>query len=265
MSDRIIRARWEALRTLRRTALIPYVTAGYPTPERCLAALDMLVASGADFVEVGIPFSDPLADGPVIQRSTQQALAQGITVGATLALIREAALTVPVVAFGYLNPLLAYGFERFIADAAAAGVSGVLITDLPAGEDPQLEVTVRRSPLALIPLVAPTTADERLRAIGETAEGFVYLISRLGVTGPATTLDERLSAMLARVRRYTHLPIALGFGIASGAQAAAAARYADGVVVGSALVERLGQSVEAGRELMAELRTALDAAGGRAF
>lgn len=220
----------------------------------------MVAEAGADFVEVGIPFSDPLADGPVIQRSTQIALEQGMTVGGVLELVRAAALEIPVIAFGYLNPILAYGLARFLAEAADAGVAGLLLTDLPAGEDAALEQAVRRSELALIPLVAPTTVGTRLRAVLAHAEGFVYLISRLGVTGAPTTLDETLQHAVGRVREASSLPVAVGFGIGSGEQAAFAARYADGVVVGSALVRRLEQGLGSARELLEELRGAVDEA-----
>lgn len=258
MSDGRIGERWRRLREARRVALIPYVTAGFPTRDASLAALRMLEARGADFVEVGIPFSDPLADGPVIQRSTQQALDAGMTVAGMLELVREADLSIPVIAFGYLNPLLAYGLERFLANACDAGVSGLLLTDLPVGEDAGLETTLRQSGLARIPLVAPTTTDDRLSRTLAGAQGFVYLIARLGVTGAPTDLDDAVAATVTRVRAATTLPIALGFGIGSGPQAAVAARFADGVVVGSALVERLADGVAAAAELVDELRAAID-------
>lgn len=257
MSDVVLRRRWGRLRAEGRVALIPYLTAGYPTRETTLAALSMVAEAGADFVELGIPFSDPVADGPVIQHSTQVALEGGMSVAGTLELVREARLDIPVIAFGYLNPILAYGLRRFLDDAAAAGVSGLLLTDLPPGEDPQIEATVQASPLALIPLVAPTTPPQRMRAALRAAEGFVYLIARLGVTGPPTDLAG-VAALVARVRAATPLPVAVGFGIARGEQAAAAARFADGVVIGSALVERLGEGLDGARELMGELRAALD-------
>lgn len=260
MSDRSIAARWRALKRDRRVALIPYLTAGYPTPRASLDALRMLVDAGADFVEVGIPFSDPLADGPTIQRASQAALTNGMTVAGTLALIREAGLPVPVIAFSYLNPLLAYGLERFAADAAVAGVNGVLVTDLPAGEDPGVEQTLRAARLEVIRLVAPTSTAERLGPVLGGAEGFIYLIARLGVTGPRTTVGPDLEAAVARVRAATPLPIAVGFGIASGEQARAVGRVADGVVVGSALVERLQRGLDPARELIRELRDALAAA-----
>jgi len=253
-------ARWRDLRRRRRAALIPYLTAGYPGKRASLEAVHMVVEAGADFVEVGIPFSDPLADGPTIQRASHAALKEGMTVAGALALIREARLPVPVIAFSYLNPLLAYGLERFAGDAIAAGVEGVLVTDLPAGEDPRVEATLRAAGLAVIRLVAPTSTAARLEPLVRGAEGFLYLIARLGVTGARTVVGDALASTIGRVRAATPLPIAVGFGIASGDQARAVARWADGVVVGSALVERLGRGLEPARALMRELREALDGA-----
>ncbi|HKR54820.1 MAG TPA: tryptophan synthase subunit alpha, partial [Gemmatimonadales bacterium] len=167
MSEHPIAARWRALggrQGDQKKALIPYVTAGFPTPAVSRDVLRAAQASGADFIEVGVPFSDPLADGPTIQRTTQAALEQGMTAAGVLALIRDAALAVPVIIMTYLNPVLAYGVERFVADAHAAGAAGLLLTDLPAGADPAVEAAVSGSPLALIRLVAPTTDDQRLSA-----------------------------------------------------------------------------------------------------
>jgi tryptophan synthase alpha chain len=259
LSDHGTAPRWAQLRRAGRTALIPYLTAGYPTPAASLAALRMVAEAGADLIELGVPFSDPVADGPVIQRASEAALRDGMTVGGALELVRQAALDVPVVLFGYLNPLLAYGVPRFLDDATAAGVAGVLLTDLPAGEDPELERLVGASGLDLIPLVALTTTEERARRVLRRATGFVYVVARLGVTGSITTLSTALDAAVRRFRRATELPLAIGFGIASGPQAAAAAALGDGIVVGSALVERLGQGLEPARDLMLELRAALDA------
>ena len=206
MSDAAIGARWSRLRAERRTALIPYLTAGYPDREESLRAVAMLAEAGADFIELGIPFSDPVADGPVIQRSSQLALERGMSVGGALELVREAAPPVPVIVFGYLNPILAYGLDRFLDDAAGAGVSGLLLTDLPAGEDPALEQAVLQSGLSLIRLVAPTTEEARLQELLRAAEGFVYVISRLGVTGASTDIDSQVEELVARVRRATALP-----------------------------------------------------------
>lgn len=220
--------------------MIPYYTAGFPTRAVCLDALRGAQALGADLVEVGIPFSDPLADGPTIQRSTQTALEQGMTVAGVLQLVREAHLDIPVVLMTYVNPVLAYGVEQFAAAARVAGVAGVLFTDLPAGAAPELERAVTAAELDLIRLVAPTTTDERLRAAVAGAGGFVYLISRLGVTGARPDAPADLERHVRRLRAATRLPIAVGFGISTPAHAAAAARWADGVVVGSALVDALG-------------------------
>ncbi|UCG86214.1 MAG: tryptophan synthase subunit alpha [Gemmatimonadota bacterium] len=257
MSEHSIDSQWQRLREQRRTALIPYLTAGYPNRSASLEALRMLEAEGADFIEVGLPFSDPLADGPIIQQSTQIALNGGMTAAGALSLIREAGLSLPVVAFGYLNPILSYGLERFIAHAGEAGVAGLLLTDLPAGEDLGIERTVYASPLALIRLVAPTTDDSRLKVTLAGAQGFVYLISRLGVTGPQTTIGPQLQRAVERVRGATRLPLAIGFGIATGEQARAVSGLCDGVVVGSALVNRLNQGIESARELMQELAAGL--------
>lgn len=252
-----IAARWQALPGTGR-ALIPYLTAGFPTVAASREALRRVAAAGADFIEVGVPFSDPLADGPTIQRTTQAALAQGMTAGGVLDLIRDAALDVPVIIMTYLNPVLAYGVDRFVADAHAAGAAGLLLTDLPAGADPALEATVAASPLALIRLVAPTTGAERLAAALAGATGFVYLISRLGVTGARAHVPADLEAQVERVRAATTLPVAVGFGIATPAQAAAAARYADGVVVGSALMDALAEGgVAAVERLAGELAAAV--------
>jgi tryptophan synthase alpha chain len=239
LSENAIATRWRALGKSR--ALIPYLTAGFPTPALSRDALRAAAAAGADFIEVGVPFSDPLADGPTIQRTTQTALEQGMTVSRVLALIREAALDVPVIIMTYLNPVLAYGVERFARDAYAAGAAGVLLTDLPAGADRGVERAVTTSSLALIRLIAPTTDDARLKAALNNATGFVYLISRLGVTGARDHVPADLESNVRRIRAASPLPVVVGFGIGTPAQAAAAARFADGVVVGSALMEALAR------------------------
>ena len=244
----------------KQRALIPYLTAGFPTSNVSLETLRRAVAAGADFVEVGVPFSDPLADGPTIQRTTQAALEQGMTVARVLELVGKAALEVPVVIMTYLNPVMAYGVERFARDARAAGVAGVILTDLPAGADPAVEQVVRTSALDLIRLVAPTTDDRRLRTALETSTGFVYLISRLGVTGARDTVPSDLEQHVRRIRAVTPLPVAVGFGISTPAQAQAAARHADGVVVGSALMDALATGgVTAAERLVRDLATAVHA------
>jgi len=251
--------RWRKVKADSRAALIPYLPAGYPTPADFVAALTASAAAGADIIEVGVPFSDPLADGPVIQRATYAALAQGVDVRRTLDLIAEAKLAVPVVVMTYLNPVLAYGVDRFLTDAERAGVSGVLLTDLPAGADVDLENRVAAGPLAFVRLIAPTTPAERIARAVERASGFLYLISRLGVTGARDRIPADLPDYVKRVRAASDLPVAVGFGIGTGAQARDTARLADGVVVGSALVDVLGREGVPGvtrlvRELAAGVR-----------
>jgi tryptophan synthase alpha chain len=249
---------WGALRAGRRTALVPYLTAGYPSIEDSRAAL-RAADEFADVIEVGVPFSDPLADGPTIQASTFRALANGMTLAGTLALIADADLQAPVVLFTYFNPVLQYGVDRLLRDAASIGVAGLLLTDLPSGADAGVEGAVQASPLDLIRLVAPTTRRDRMERAVAGAEGFLYLIARLGVTGASTTVATDLAASVARVRDVSVLPIAVGFGVSTPAQARIVADLADGVVIGSALVEVLGRNgVAAASNFLATIRAALD-------
>ncbi|HET9134784.1 MAG TPA: tryptophan synthase subunit alpha [Gemmatimonadales bacterium] len=247
-----------ALRAEGRSGLVPYLTAGFPTVDASRDAL-RAAAEHCDILEVGVPFSDPVADGPTIQASTFQALANGMTLPRTLELIHQADVQRPVVLFSYLNPVLQYGIDRLLVDAAAIGVSGILLTDLPAGTDPAFESTIGQSPLDLIRLVAPTTRADRLARAVAGAEGFIYLVARLGVTGASRELATGLAENVARLRDVTPLPIAVGFGISTPDQARAVAGLADGVVVGSALVDVLGaEGVPAAARFLAGLRSALD-------
>lgn len=257
-SDSQLTRVWSALRDRRRAGLVAYLTAGYPTVAESRDAL-RAADEHADVLEVGVPFSDPLADGPTIQASTFRALANGMTLPGALQLIAAAALTAPVVLFSYFNPVLQYGIGRLLRDAADIGVAGLLLTDLPAGADPPVEDAVHDSALDLIRLVAPTTEPRRMTRALAGAEGFVYLIARLGVTGASTSLATDLEASIGRVRRATALPIAVGFGVSTPAQARAVTGLADGVVIGSALVEVLGRKgVPAAACFLAEIRAALD-------
>jgi tryptophan synthase alpha chain len=263
LSESRLDATWGQLRGEGRTALIPYLTAGYPTIETSLEALHA-AGETSDIVEVGVPFSDPLADGPTIQRSTFEALRQGMTLRGTLDLIGRARLEQPIVVFSYLNPVLRYGIERFLRDAEALGVAGLLLTDLPAGNDAAIEAAVAASRLDLIRLLAPTTRPERLAHAVAGAAGFVYLVARLGVTGASRALAADLPGMIARVRAATPLPVAVGFGISTPAQAVTVARLADGVVVGSALVDVLGaRGVPAAAAFLRGLREAMDSVEAR--
>ncbi len=257
ISSNRLTGRFDALRTASRRALVCYLTAGHPDSGRSLAALKAVDEAGADVIEVGVPFSDPIADGPVIQQSSHRALANGMTYDLTLELIAAANLEAPVVLFSYLNPILAAGPDA-LDRASQAGVSGILLTDLPVGADPAREEWIGQSPLAFIRLAAPTTPRERMAEIARHGSGFVYLISRLGVTGEQSSIDPSLPETILRLRSATTLPICVGFGIANAEQAREVGRLADGVVVGSALVRAAEESVEAVFKLTRKLREALD-------
>jgi len=256
LSDAIAE-RFRRLRTAGRRALVCYITAGHPDYERSLAVLQGIVAAGADIVEVGVPFSDPLADGPVIQTSSQHALERGMTFERTLQLIRDARVDAPIVLFSYLNPIIAAGPDA-LERAAAAGAHGLLITDLPLGADAALEQRFADGPLDYVRLVAPTTPRERMADIARHGSGFVYLISRLGVTGERSDIAADLPATVTLLRSVTDLPVCVGFGISTPAQAATVAALADGVVVGSALVRAAESSVDEAVRLVRDLRVAID-------
>jgi len=229
---------WPRLAAERRAALIPYLTAGHPDPATSVEAF-RVAARHADLLEVGVPFSDPVADGPTIQRSTFEALGQGVSLASTLDMIETAALDIPVVLFSYFNPVMQFGVERLIARASSLGIAGILLTDLPAGADPETERLLLESPIDLIRLVAPTTRGDRLAVAVAGAQGFLYLVARLGVTGVSRELDTGLASSIAAVRAASALPIAVGFGISTPEQAREVGRLAEGVVVGSAAVEAL--------------------------
>ena len=264
-SDLSLGGAFAAARGEGRAALIPYVTAGHPRAADTADILLGLADDGADVIELGVPFSDPLADGPTIQRSSFEAIGQGVDLRWTLDALADfrARRATPVVLFTYLNPLLRHGMDAFLADAAAAGAQGVLLTDLPVGADPALEARINGSPLDLIRLVAPTTRPDRVKVIAAAARGFLYYVSRTGVTGARQELAEGLAAEVGEVRAVTSVPVAVGFGISTPEQAATVARVADGVVVGSALVETLrAEGVEAGRAFVRALRKAVEGARG---
>jgi tryptophan synthase alpha chain len=252
--------RFSARRAEGRPTLVCYVTAGHPTLDASVALVQGLAAAGADVIELGVPFSDPLADGPVIQASSHQALAAGMTFDGTLALARRAAPGVPLVLFSYLNPIMAAGPDA-LARAADAGIDGLLVTDLPVGADPAREAAFGASPLAFVRLVAPTTPLARMAEIARHGRGFVYCISRTGVTGMQADLAADLPETVARLRQATSLPIAVGFGVSTPAHAVAVGRLADGVVVGSAIVRAADTSVDTAVALVASLRSALDQPG----
>jgi tryptophan synthase alpha chain len=256
-SSSSIARRFDALKQNSRRALVCYATAGHPDRKRSLETLHALEEGGADVIELGVPFSDPIADGPIIQASSQQALEQGMTYDGVIDLIAQAKLKVPVVLFSYLNPILAAGPDA-LTRAAEAGASGILVTDIPVGADPEREEWLGSSPLDFIRLVAPTTPRERMAEIARHGSGFVYLISRLGVTGVRETTDASLPDSIRRLRSATDLPICVGFGISTPAQAREVGKLADGVVVGSALVRAAEKSADDVLNLTRSLREALD-------
>jgi tryptophan synthase alpha chain len=239
---RIARA-FEGAKRENRAALIPYLALGHPTPAASLELATAAIAGGADLLELGVPFSDPLADGPVIQRATHVALQQGITVARCLELarhLRQRENMIPLIFMGYYNPILAYGQEAFCRACSEAGVDGLIVPDLPPEEGEGLENTCRTFGLALIYLLAPTSTPERIRLVTQRSQGFVYLVSVAGTTGAREHLPPDLSAFVNQVRAVTDKPLAVGFGISTPEQASQVAEVADGVVVGSALVRLAG-------------------------
>jgi tryptophan synthase alpha chain len=233
-----IEAAFERLRTAGTGGLVTYVTAGDPDRTTSRDVLVSLARSGADVLEVGVPFSDPLADGPVIQRATERALAAGMTLTGVLELTAEIRHQVetPIVLFTYANPVLRMGVEPFARAARAAGADGVLVLDYPVEEAATLRQTLEDAELAPILLVSPTTSDDRIQQSAQLGRGFLYLISRLGVTGARAEMANGTRALVERVRRHSTLPVALGFGISHPEHVAEICRYADAAVVGSALV-----------------------------
>jgi len=234
--------------TERRAALIAFITAGDPDPETGLALLKALPDAGADIIELGMPFSDPMADGPAIQWSSLRALKAGMSLHKTLAMVREFRAgnsVTPVILMGYYNPIYIYGVERFLKDAIAAGVDGLIVVDLPPEEDAELCLPALEAGLNFIRLATPTTDDARLPAVLAQTSGFVYYVSIKGITGTATPDFSDVGRAVARIKRHTSLPVAVGFGVKAPEHAASIAAGADGVVVGSALVEAIRTSLDA--------------------
>jgi tryptophan synthase alpha chain len=242
-----IERRFANLRVDGRAALVTYLTAGDPDFDTSTRLFAGLATAGADLIEIGMPFSDPMADGPAIQEAGQRALKQGMTLGGTLALVRElrrADDATPIVLMGYYNPIYRYGAEAFANDAVAAGVDGVIIVDLPPEEDAELSGPARASGLDVIRLATPTSDEQRLPVIVEHASGFIYYVAIAGITGTRSAAATDVAAAVTRLRQFTPLPIAVGFGIRTPEQAAAVARVADAAVVGTALVQRLALNLE---------------------
>jgi tryptophan synthase alpha chain len=243
-----IDARFAALKREGRSGLVTFVMAGDPDPATSLAILRALPQAGADVIEVGMPFTDPMADGPAIQAAGLRALRAGQDMATTLALVRDfraGDVVTPIVLMGYYNPIYIYGVARFLADAKAAGVDGLIVVDLPPEEDTELCLPALRAGLNFIRLATPTTDDRRLPAVLANTSGFVYYVSITGITGAAAPDADRVVEAVTRIKRHTARPVAVGFGVRDAASAAAIARGAEGVVVGSALVEKVRVSLDA--------------------
>lgn len=256
------------LRGQGKTALIPFITAGDPRPPVTVPLMHAMVAAGADLIELGVPFSDPMADGPVIQRASERALAHRVSLSDVLDMVREFRAQdtrTPVVLMGYLNPIEVLGYERFAARAGEVGVDGVLVVDAPPEESRELVECLRQARLDLVYLLAPTSTEARVAKIAQVASGFVYYVSIKGVTGAGHLDVDQVAAKLTPIRRITGLPIGVGFGIRDAESAARIAQVADAVVVGSAIVERMETLADAPQDIpdavgafLRDLRAAID-------
>jgi tryptophan synthase alpha chain len=242
-----IDTRFAELKAQGRAALVTFLTAGDPDGDTSLALIKALPKAGADVIELGMPFTDPMADGPAIQASSQRALKAGQTMKKTLAMVRafrKSDDATPIVLMGYYNPIYVFGVERFLTEAKAAGVAGLIVVDLPPEEDAELCLPALKAGLSFIRLATPTTDDNRLPAVLANTSGFVYYVSITGVTGTAVPDASKVSGAVERIKRHTALPVAVGFGVRTAAHARAIAKGADGVVVGSALVDALKASLD---------------------
>jgi tryptophan synthase alpha chain len=262
-----IEQRFAALKGEGRAALVTFVTAGDPDYATSLQILRALPQAGADVIELGMPFTDPMADGPAIQASSLRALKAGQDMQKTLAMateFRRADALTPLVLMGYYNPIYIYGVERFLIDAEAAGVDGLIVVDLPPEEDGELCLPALKAGLNFIRLATPTTNDQRLPAVLANTSGFVYYVSITGITGMAAPDTGKVSAAVARIKRHTALPVAVGFGVKTAAQARAIAAVADGVVVGSALIDALKQSLDGDKATKSSVKAVTDLVTGLA-
>lgn len=246
-SDRIA-ARFAKVRAEGRAAFVSFITAGDPDPATSAAILAKLPAAGVDVIELGMPFSDPMADGPTIQAASLRAIRAGMTLRRTLALVRDFRKVdneTPIVLMGYYNPIYSYGVDRFIPDAMAAGVDGLIVVDLPPEEDDELCLPALKAGLSFIRLATPTTDDRRLPQVLRNTSGFVYYVSITGITGAGTGDTGAVASAVARLKRHTQLPVVVGFGLKSADQIATVAETADGAVVGTAIVSRIATGLDA--------------------
>lgn len=262
---------FQALKDQGRKALIPYLMAGFPQPERTLALMHALVEGGADIIELGVPFSDPMADGPVIQQAGEEALRHHVGMSEVLAMVRAFRATdsqTPIVLMGYANPVesynLVHGEHGFVKDAAAAGVDGVLVVDYPPEECVDFAAALKAHQMDLIFLLAPTSTDQRMQQVAQVASGYVYYVSLKGVTGSGALNTDEVEAMLPRIRQHVHIPVGVGFGIRDAQTAQTIGKVADAVVIGSKLIQLIeaapeGQGPAHARDFMHGIRQALDA------
>jgi len=265
-----IARRFAALRAAGRTALVPFVTAGDPEPSVTVPLMHAMVNAGADLIELGVPFSDPMADGPVIQRASERALVHHTSLHDVLAMVRAFRTQdadTPVILMGYLNPIEVMGYAAFAAEAKAAGIDGALVVDVPPEESHDLVIALREADLDLVYLLAPTSTEERIRRIGAVASGFVYYVSVKGVTGAGHLDVDAVRAKLTEIRGLIDLPVGVGFGIKDAESAARIAAVADAVIVGSAIVGRIEANAATPERIegtvgtfVAELRSAIDGA-----
>jgi tryptophan synthase alpha chain len=242
---------------------MPYFLLGYPDLNTSIDVIEALAKNGADLIEVGLSFSDPLADGPVIQKATQAALERGITIKKSLEGIRELrsrGVSIPLVLMGYYNPILAYGLEKFVWEAMEVGADGFIIPDLPVEESEEFQFALGAVEAPLILMIAPTTPSDRMEKIARNARGFIYLVSVTGVTGERTSISEGLGELVERVRKHTGIPVCVGFGIGTPEQAREVGKMADGAIVGTACVRKIGESgtpVETAKQFAADFQSAL--------
>jgi tryptophan synthase alpha chain len=254
-----IGARFRQIRSRQGKAFIPYIMAGDPNVARTKELVRILEECGADIIELGVPFSDPLADGPTIQKAARRSLLEGMTLGGALELVRELRThtQIPIVFMTYYNPIFKYGEERFAREAAAAGVDGMIVPDLPPDEAGNLLRLSRKAGLDLIFLLAPTSTEERIKKVSKASGGFIYYVSITGITGAKLSMDSSIESHIARIRTETSKPVAVGFGISTPEEAAAVSRFADAVIVGSAIVKRVSDPDEELKRYLLSLRSAI--------
>lgn len=242
-----------------KKAFIPYIMAGDPDLERTKDIVRLFEECGADIVELGVPFSDPLADGPTIQRASERALRNGVTLRNVIALVKGFGqeIKIPIILMTYYNPVFKYGIELFISDAREAGIDGVIIPDLPPDEAAEFIRLSKKAHLNTIFLLAPTSTEDRVKKVVRASTGFIYYVSITGITGAALSLDGSMEVLISNIRKYTDKPIAVGFGVSTPEEASAVARVSDGVIVGSAIVKRIHNSPDGLKQYLTSLREAI--------